>query len=114
MLLGERRAADVRRLIGDHDARASSVNIGEVYYSLARSHGHGIAFDRAEAIRQVIRVHDPDWPLVRDAARIKADGRLSYADAFCIATGRRYEAPVVTGDPGIIAMTHLVEVIDLS
>ena len=47
---------------------------------------------------------DPDWPLVSAAAKIKARGGLSYADAFCIATAVRVEAPLWTGDPEIVEL----------
>ena len=45
------------------------------------------------SIRKRVEVVEPDWPLVAVAARIKAGGGLSYADAFCIATAIRVDAP---------------------
>jgi predicted nucleic acid-binding protein len=50
---------------------------------------------------------------VRTAAQIKAGNRLSYADAFVVATAQRHSAPLYTGDPEIVALGDLVEVVDL-
>jgi predicted nucleic acid-binding protein len=47
-------------------------------------------------------VIDPDWALVATAARIKAAGGMSHADAFCAATAVRLDAHLWTGDPEII------------
>jgi len=54
-----------------------------------------------------------DWPLVRAAAFVKARHRLSYADAFCVATAQRMRAPLWTGDPEILALGDELEVVDL-
>lgn len=91
----------------------SSINLGEVLHALSRSHGWETASDRVEAVRQVVRVQDPDWGLVRRAARAKAEGRLSYADAFCVALAERLSAPVATGDPELLGWAHTLPVIDL-
>ncbi|MGH2853389.1 MAG: type II toxin-antitoxin system VapC family toxin [Solirubrobacteraceae bacterium] len=91
----------------------SSINLGEVYYALVRSHGRAIADDRAAAVRRAIRVEDPDWRLVTAAARLKAGGGISYADAFCVATAERHDAPLYTGDPEILALDTPVKRIDL-
>jgi predicted nucleic acid-binding protein len=60
-------------------------------------------------------VVEPDWSLVMAAATIKANGGLSYADAFCIATALHLNAPLWTGDPEIIdqAAEYSCEVVDL-
>lgn len=91
----------------------SSVNLGEVYYSLVRSHGRSVASDWTTRVRQAVDVEDPDWELVRAAADIKASGGLSYADAFCVATAARCGMPLLTGDPEILACAGAVEVVDL-
>lgn len=61
------------------------------------------------------KVVNPDWALVFSAARIKAGGGPSYADAFCIATAERLKAPLWTGDPEIITLAESMrcEVVDL-
>lgn len=90
-----------------------SVNVGEVLYVLTRTHGEDVAATAVDGVRQVVRVVDADWSLVRSAAQVKARGGLSYADAFCIATAQSLDAAVATGDPEILGAGG-VRTIDLS
>lgn len=96
-------------------AAISSINLGEVLYIRIRSHGEESANADIARIGQLLQVIDPDWPLVSAAATIKARGGLSYADAFCIATALKADAPLWTGDPEIVdrAAHHSCEVVDL-
>ncbi len=54
-------------------------------------------------MRGRIALEEPDESLVLAAAIIKADHRLSYADAFAVATAERHRAPLLTPDPEILA-----------
>lgn len=114
-LQGEPAAERIETAWLDEGATISSINLGEVLYILMREDGEESAVATVEAIRKRLDVVEPDWPLVLTAARIKADGRLSYADAFCIATAIQADAPLWTGDPEIVdqAGKHSCEVIDL-
>jgi PIN domain nuclease of toxin-antitoxin system len=112
VLRAEPVAVRARALIRD-GMTMSSINLGEVYYVLAKTHGVAVADDRTAAVRRAIRVDDPDWPLVVAAARLKAGGGISYADAFCVATAERHGAPLYTGDPEILALDLAVKMIDL-
>jgi predicted nucleic acid-binding protein len=96
-------------------AAISSINLGEVLYIRIRSDGETSARKDVERVRGLLEVVDPDWPIVQAAASIKANGGVSYADAFCIATALRVKAPLWTGDPEIInhASAHSCEVVDL-
>ncbi len=113
LLRDEPAAERVERLIDDGEAAISTINLGEVLYALIRSHGDGIAGALVEGVRSAVAIVDPDWALVKAAARVKADGALSYADAFCIATGQRRGAPVITGDPELLALADSFEVLDV-
>lgn len=113
LLNDEPAAARVAALLKDEAVGMSSVNLGEVYYGLIRRRGRATADGLVQTIRQLVRVEDPDWALVRAAAEIKARGGLSYPDAFCVATAVRHDAPLYTGDPEIIGLDADVEVIDL-
>lgn len=79
-----------------------SVNLGEALYMEIRARGDEDAGSTVEDARRDLTVIDPDWDLVVSAAKIKAQGGLSYADAFAIATAVRLGAPLWTGDPEII------------
>jgi PIN domain nuclease of toxin-antitoxin system len=103
----------VREAVASGLTIMSSVNLGEVHYKVARAYGYKIARDRTAAIRRVVSVEDPDWELVSAAAEVKADGGVSYADAFCIATAARHGMPLMTGDPEIVERAGGVEVLDL-
>jgi predicted nucleic acid-binding protein len=96
-------------------AAISSINLGEVLYLRIRATDQDSAQADIETIRRRLTVVEPDWSLVKAAARIKAGGGLSYADAFCVATALHLNAPLWTGDPEIIdqAGEHSCEVIDL-
>lgn len=62
-------------------------------------------------MRGVVEVEDPDWPLVRVAARVKARGGLSYADT--VATAHRHRAPLYTGDRELVSLGGELDVVDL-
>lgn len=96
-------------------AAISSINLGEVLYIRAREEGNDPAVETVAMVRKRLDVIDPDWPLVEAAAKIKADGGLSYADAFCIATAVKLDAQLWTGDPEIVGQAdrHSCPVIDL-
>ncbi len=90
-----------------------SVNLGEVLYMETRRVGPILGVEAVRAARAEMTVIDPDWDLVSAAAAVKAEGGISYADAFCLATGHRLDAPVWTGDPEILARSGEIEVVDL-
>ena len=89
-------------LVSDEsDLIINSINVGEVFYILARDQGAA----RAEHFLSEVL---PSLPItvvsnsledVIAAARIKAGHALSFADCFAAATAIRERAPRVTGDP---------------
>jgi predicted nucleic acid-binding protein len=103
----------VARAIQDGDALMSAINLGEVLYQLERDHGRRQAMRLVNKLRSVARVEDPDWDLICLAAHVKAAGRLSYADCFCVATALRHDAHLYTGDPEILAVGDIVDLVDL-
>jgi predicted nucleic acid-binding protein len=114
-LKNEESAGRVETAWLDEGAAICSVNLGEVLYIRMRGDGEGSAVADIDRVRRRLDVVDPDWPLVSEAARIKAQGGLSYADAFCVATARQADAPLWTGDPEIVdqAAVHSYAVVDL-
>lgn len=85
------------------------VNLGEIFYRLIQLIGEEQASERLAQIKslpiELVMVREP---LALEAARIKAAHPLSYADAFAVATGRAEKAPVITGDPEILALPPAV------
>jgi predicted nucleic acid-binding protein len=96
-------------------AAISSISLGESLYMRIRERGEGDAVADIEKIRKRSKVIGADWALSRSAARVKARGGLSYADAFCVATALRVDAPLWTGDPEIVGSAEGLqyEVVDL-
>jgi PIN domain nuclease of toxin-antitoxin system len=112
-LRNEPAAPRVEELIETESTLISSINLGEVLYSSIRERGEQTAEEMIDALRTVVTVDHPDWDTVTAAARVKADGGLSYADAFCVATAQRHQAPLYTGDPEILALEGVVDLVDL-
>ncbi|MGI9951570.1 type II toxin-antitoxin system VapC family toxin [Moorellaceae bacterium AZ2] len=81
----------------------SVVNLGEVYYIISRERGERAAEEVVRGVmdEETVAIVEVSWPRAREAARIKAKGRLSYADAFVLGLALELKAPVVTGDPEI-------------
>ncbi len=113
VLNDEPPAARVERAIDEDVGVISQINLGEVLYRAIPRRGERRAMDAVRAVGRRLRVEDVDGPLVISAARLKAAHRLSYADAFCVATAQRHSAALYTGDPEIVALPELVEVVDL-
>ena len=107
--------AVLRYLEGDGEAAAamadlldaerplmSWINLGEVHYVLRRLHGEDDASETVRDLRDVVDARLPDERLVLDAARIKADRPMSYADAFAAALTVASDSVLWTGDPELL------------
>lgn len=87
------------------------INLGEVYYRLARQHGHPLAHTIIRQLETVpIRLYPCDHDLAIEAAKIKADYPMAYADAFAVATALKEHAVIITGDPEFHQVEHLVTI----
>jgi len=111
-LRDERGAERVERLwseaaAGKVQLLMSAINVGEVFHVAARW--------RSLADAELVVRHLQEMPLeirpvpntiVWETARLKALHRLSYADAFAVATAVRESATLVTGDPEILELAR--------
>lgn len=90
----------------------NEVNIGEVYYIVFRKRGR----EKAEYFLESVIPALPLTPVsngfddVIEAARIKAEYPLSFADCFAVATARKKNLAILTGDPEFRRVEHLVAV----
>lgn len=85
------------------------VNLGEVFYRLLQLTDEAQAEERLAQVKGLpIDIVPARESLVLEAARVKATHPLSYAGAFAVATGRVEKAPVITGDPEILALPAMV------
>ena len=110
-------ALAVEELLGKAtDARCpllmSVVNWGEVYYSVWRTRGEGVANGKLLEIAQLpIEIIDADLGLTRLAASLKAEHNLPYADCFAAALAQSRKAPLVTGDKDFTRMESLLKIV---
>jgi uncharacterized protein len=90
----------------------NEINIGEVYYIIAKARSSQKAEEFLHRLETL-----PIQPIanafsdVLEAAKMKAQFPISYANAFAVSTALRVQAIVVTGDPEFHAVAHLVEVL---
>ena len=84
---------------GDVQLLMSMINVGEVFYLLAKRQVQSTADDFLRDLSS-LPVHTlvPNRNLILDAARWKAKAPISYADAFAVATAIERKAELVTGD----------------
>ena len=95
-------AEAVGDLLGQEKPVMSWINLGEVHYVLRGLHGEDAAVETVRDLRDVIDARLPDEGLVVDAARIKADHPMAYADAFAAALTVAFDATLWTGDPELL------------
>ena len=90
----------------------NDINIGETFCILAREQG----LDKAEYFINAIL---PNLPIIKignafdeviQAAKIKAQYPISYADCFAVATAIREKAVIITGDPDFKHVEKIVEI----
>ena len=103
-LKDEPGADTVRNLIlkaedGSIKLAMSIVNLGEVWYAIARTTSLEKADHYIQDIRgMAIEIVEADWPLTRQAAAFKAGGNIAYADCFAAALAKHREAELITCD----------------
>lgn len=103
-LLGEAPGTAVKTILleaadGGTPRWISSINLSEIWYTLARRHSPAFAHQQLQALAEIgIERIDADWPLTLQAAHYKSRHKMSYADAFAAALSKSRNAPLVTGD----------------
>lgn len=80
----------------------SWINLGEVFYVVRRLHGPEGAESVVRDLRPRLDLDLPDATRVLEAATIKSDHAMAYADAFAAATAIAHRAPLLTGDPELL------------
>ncbi len=93
----------------------SWINLGEVYYTIARRKG----LEAAEAVLNDIqilpvRLQVPSKADILAAATIKSKHNVSYADAFAVSLAQKIDGTILTGDPEIILLKDVVNIEQLS
>jgi len=111
---GGEKVRDILKMAQSGKAQVllSVINLGEIYYILARKIGKEAARAFAEDISALPVQHvQAHRARVLEAAEVKADHALSYADAFAVACAQEFSAELVTGDPEFKAVESLVSIL---
>ncbi|WP_338824778.1 hypothetical protein MHOCP_03630 [Moorella humiferrea] len=107
---GEPGSAYVEYLMDQAEKNAleiqiSAINIGEVFYRLVKNGQSEVAASFLSDIKRRVfpwRVVPASNSRVWEAAKLKGEYRISYADAFAIALAKEIGGELVTRDPEII------------
>ena len=87
------------------------VNLGEILYTVEREKGLAKAHETLAAIQQLpIEIFPAENQTVLDAAHIKANHALSYADAFAVVCAQKLDATVLTGDQEFRSVEQIIRV----
>lgn len=107
------KAAFLDAVEKDTNLLMTSVNFGEVYYIVLRECGQQKA-DEIEKVVQTlpIEIVDVDLALTKEAARLKAKYRISYADCFAAALAKiTRKGEILTGDKEFDLIKNEVKII---
>jgi uncharacterized protein len=92
-------------------AQLSRINWGEFYYIVKKRVGRVKTLEALALIEQLpINLLPVDDLLIREAAEIKSEYPIAYADAFCVATAKRMNGRILTSDPEFKAVEKLISV----
>ena len=92
-------------------AQLCLINWGEFYYVVKRRVGQEKAEEALVLVQQLpIALVSVDDRLVKEAATLKSEYPISYADAFCIATALRWSGQILTNNSEYRVVEHLVKV----
>lgn len=117
---GETGAAKVEQLLKQAQEGAcvlylSWINLGEALYIVERQRGLHEALSVIGLLQQLpVKLLEVTKEQVLDAAHIKANYPLAYADAFAVAAAQDKGSKLVTGDPEFEAVSELVEILWIS
>lgn len=101
----EQAAEEIANMIADaHEDDIplimSVVNVGEVWYIIARETSVAEAERSIAQLTQLgIEFVDADWSLAREAGGYKSKHKMSFADCFAAALAKQKKALLLTGDP---------------
>lgn len=93
----------------------SWINLGEVFYTIARRKGLEAAEIVLSDIQTLpIRLQVPTKADILAAAMVKSKHKVSYADAFAVSLAQKVNGTIMTGDPEIILLSGVVNIERLS
>ena len=109
-------ANDVRQLLYTAQTDTNTnlllpiINLGEVYYRVRQKQSLAKAESALALLQQLpLTVLSATDKRVMAAARLKAQYRISYADAFAAGAAIEFDATLWTGDPELLELTALLK-----
>jgi predicted nucleic acid-binding protein len=100
-ILAKAEAGKIRLLM-------SAINAGEIYYFVRKHHSADLAEEWRSLSRTLpVTVEVPTMADIWDAAALKGQFSISYADAFAAALARKYDCALITRDREFRSVTHL-------
>ena len=78
----------------------SVINLGEVFYILLKHVGEQRALHYIQALQHAVTMVDADMKRTIQAATLKHQLKLGYADSFAVALALESRATLVSADPG--------------
>jgi predicted nucleic acid-binding protein len=115
-LQGEVSMMRVQKVLDDAQRELSSVfmcitNLGEVLYIIEREQGLAKAHEALAAIQKLpIEILPAENQTVLNAAHIKANHAVSYADAFAVVCAQSLSGIVLTGDKEFESVESLITI----
>jgi predicted nucleic acid-binding protein len=112
----EPAASRVLQLFQESDVRkyklyVSIINLGEVYYRIGRVKGKKEADETLKSLYQLpLTILPATDEIVLEAASLKMELAISYADAFAAAETQRLKATLVTGDPELVELKGVIRI----
>jgi predicted nucleic acid-binding protein len=102
----------LRRSAKQHlDQLICVINVGEIIYLTKRRFGDNKKMEILGRIHQLgFNILPVPESLVYEAAELKAEYSISYADCFALACALEHSAILVTGDPEFKKVVHLVNI----
>ncbi len=89
----------------------SIINLGEVYYRIGRVKGKKEADETLKSLYQLpVTILPATDQIVLEAAALKMELAISYADAFAAAETQRLKATLVTGDPELVRLKGVIQI----
>lgn len=89
----------------------TAVNLGEVFYIILRECGEKKASEVEDIVQTLpIDIIEVDWNLAREAAKLKAAKKMSYADCFSAALAIINKGELITGDPEFRAVENQIKI----
>lgn len=96
---GKHSQEAMRHIESEEEAVISTINLIEIYASIAKSYTEAIAAEKIKVVEKRCYLIPVEKEIAVAAAKLKLKHRLGIADSIVLSTAKQFNAKVVTGDP---------------